>query len=703
MRLIQQQNLESGMPKMRPFFLWIPLIVFVLTGFATTSLSAQQMPSSWTDGTTEARLRSVYEANDFRVRGFQATWFADSQGYSVRQRDPRSNNTTTVHYDVRTGEPSETRPPRRQSNVNRRLVSADGKRKLVIQDRNLWIQNLETGKRTALTDHSPERDISFRNLQSSPDGNYVAVTETDHSQVKRRSMLVPRDPSYPGIREQRFARVGEKIPALRVGIVELDSEKLTWLPIESPKEGYYLGQVAWAEGGNQLLVERLSRFRDEREFLLASVDGTMKQIFQESDPAWVVASQAKNSGLTWVQEGQALIVISEKNGWRQAYLYSREGREIALLTPGQYDIIDRAVVDEAGGWYYFYASPDNATEKYLYRVPLDGTGPLERLTPPDQPGTHDYNFSPDRKWAFHTVSTFDTPPVTELIEVEGHRTIKVVEANRPVQTRAKSVVHQPTEFLQLDIGDGVRMDAWMIKPKDFDDTKKYPVFVYVYGEPHAQTVLNEWGTSHSHFLRVIADLGYLVVSIDNRGTPAPKGAAWRRSIAGSLGPLSTEDQAAALKELGRMRSYVDLSRVGIWGWSGGGSNTLNAMFRKPDDYHVGIAVVPKPQPHLYNAWFQEIYMKTREVNPEGYRKSAPIHFAEGLQGKLLMVTGSGETNTHIQIIEGLVDRLIELGKPFDYMVYPNRNHGLREGLGTVVHVRMLITRFLLENLPPGPR
>jgi dipeptidyl-peptidase-4 len=247
------------------------------------------------------------------------------------------------------------------------------------------------------------------------------------------------------------------------------------------------------------------------------------------------------------------------------------------------------------------------------------------------------------------------------------------------------------------------MDAWMIKPREFDESKKYPIFVYVYGEPHAQTVLNEWGAGQSHFLRVIADLGYLVVSIDNRGTPAPKGAAWRRSVFGSLGPISTEDQAAGLKELGRMRSYVDLSRVGIWGWSGGGSNTLNALFRKPNDYHVGIAVVPKPQPHLYNAWFQEIYMRTRAANPDGYQRSAPINFADGLQGKLLIVTGSGETNTHIQIIEGLVDRLVELGKAFDYMVYPNRNHGLREGPGTLVHVRMLIARYLLEHLPPGPK
>ena len=349
----------------------------------------------------------------------------------------------------------------------------------------------------------------------------------------------------------------------------------------------------------------------------------------------------------------------------------------------------------------FYASPDNGTQKYLYRVKLDGSGGMELITPADQPGTHDYQFSPDAKWAFHTYSGLDTPPIIELVKISGHKTVRVLEHNQKLREKMKGLISQPTEFLQIDIGDEVSLDAWMLKPKDFDPSKKYPLFIYVYGEPHLQTVLDKWGAAQIDFHRVIADLGYLVVSIDNRGTPCPKGAAWRRSIFGKLGPLSTEDQAAALKELGRARPYVDLSRVGIWGWSGGGSNTLNAMFRKPDLYQVGIAVVPKPQPHLYNAWFQEIYMRTREVNREGYEKSAPLNFAEGLTGDLMIITGSGETNTHIQIIEGLVDRLIELGKSFDYMVYPNRDHGLREGAGSLVHVRKLIIRYLLDHLPSG--
>ncbi|MFK7767937.1 MAG: DPP IV N-terminal domain-containing protein [Mariniblastus sp.] len=667
----------------------------LLTGLlGCINAQAQEAPSSWTDGTTEARLKSIYEKREFGSRGFPGKWWANSAGYSVRKK----------HFDVSTGKTTEVKPPV-ELNKRGRFVSPDGKRKLEFRDRDLFVLELKSGKRTQLTHRAPRdknRNVWFRNPKWSADGKHIAFTETDDSQVRKRSMLVPSDPSYPDVREQQFARVGEKITAFRIGIVDVDGANLQWLPIETPEEGYYLGLVEWA-GHNELLIERLSRFRNKREFLLASTDGKLKTIFRETDPTWVVASQAKNSGLVWLKDKQSFIVISEKDGWRHAFHYSRDGKELSLLTPGKYDIIDRAVIDEACGWYYFYASPDNGTEKYLHRVPLDGSGKLDRITPNDQAGTHNYEFSPDAKWAFHTFSTFDTPPIVELVEIAGHRVVKVLEGNKRLQEKANSVVVRPTDFIQLDIGSGVVMDAWMIKPKDFDETKKYPVFIYVYGEPHAQTVLNEWGAGQSHFLRVIADLGYLIVSIDNRGTPCPKGAAWRRAVFGSLGPLSTEEQAAGLKELGRTRSYVDLSRVGIWGWSGGGSNTLNALFRKPDQYHVGIAVVPKPQPHLYNAWFQEMYMQTREVNPEGYKKSAPLNFAGGLKGKLLIVTGSGETNTHIQIIEGLVDRLVELGKPFDYMVYPNRDHGLREGAGTLVHVRMLIARYLLENLPPGPK
>ncbi|MCH1505893.1 MAG: prolyl oligopeptidase family serine peptidase, partial [Verrucomicrobiales bacterium] len=247
------------------------------------------------------------------------------------------------------------------------------------------------------------------------------------------------------------------------------------------------------------------------------------------------------------------------------------------------------------------------------------------------------------------------------------------------------------------------MDGYMIKPRDFDPSKKYPMFIYTYSEPYAQEVLDKWRGQRDYFHRAVAEMGYLVVCMDSRGTPAPKGTSWRKAEFTTLGILSTDDQAAAGKELGDTRPYVDPSRVGIWGWSGGGSNTLNALFRKPEVYSLGIAVVPKPQPHLYNSWFQEIFMRTLKENEEGYRKSAPINVAEGLEGDLLIITGTGETNTHVQIVEGLVDRLIELDKKFDYFPYPNRDHGLREGKGTTLHLRKHMMRYLITHMPPGPQ
>jgi dipeptidyl-peptidase 4 len=644
----------------------------------------------------EPRMRAIYERGEFRAQRFRADWLPDSSGYVAMEAGP-------VRYDVATGKRTEAERGTRDRSRRGGNRSPDGQRVLLSERGNLGVRELKSGRTISITDDDAGEAISNGQAKWSPDGKRIAYVQSDRSEVRLRPMLIPGDPSYPKVRETRFARVGGAITQLKVGVVDATGGETRWLQISKPNEDFYLGLVEWAGNSNELLVEKLSRFRNQREFLPADVrSGKIKTIFSESDPAWVVASVRKNSGLQWIRNGRSFIVISEKDGWRHAYVYSREGKEERLLTPGEFDIIERVKIDEERGWYCFNASPDNGTQKYLYRARLDGSGKPERVTPKNQPGTHDYDFSPDGSWAFHTWSSFDSPPVTDLVEMPAHRFVRTLEDNRKLRAKMKSQIKQPTEFLELDIGNGVVMDAWMIKPSDFDPAKRYPVFVYVYGEPHAQTVLGRWGGNHVDYHRAIADQGYLVVSIDNRGTPAPKGAAWRRAVYRSLGPLSTEEQANGLKELARLCPYVDLSRVGIWGWSGGGSNTLNAMFRRSDVYHVGIAVAPKPQPHLYNAWFQEIYMDTRETNPEGYRKAAALNYADGLEGDLLIVHGSGETNTHLEIVEGLVDRLIELGKRFDFMTYPNRDHSIRKGKGTAVHLRLHMVRYLLNHLPPGP-
>ena len=723
------------------FSLAIVLAILAIPALSPTSASSQVPPA------TESRLRSIFESGDFNARSFQATWLPDGSGYTTLESPPGASARELVRYDAASGDrtvlvslahltPAGASEPMRVSGYQfapdgsrvllqtrgdgvrmfewatstlKRVdggggntISPDGTRILFTRDGDLHVHDVATTETARLT-HTTARSVSNGRATWSPDGNRIAFVQSDASGVRMRSMLVPTDPSYPELREVRFARVGETITRLRVGVVDAEGTAVRWISIPSPNEGFYLGQVSWAGNSEELLVEQFSRFRDKRDFLIANVTtGEVKRIYHETDPAWVIASYRLNAGLEWIRGGDSFLFLTEKDGWRHSYVYSREGQEEHLLTPGPSDVMERGPVDERNGWFYFFASPDNATQRYLYRVRLDGAEAPERVTPEDQPGTHFYDFSPDLRWAFHTHSTFDTPPVTALVSLPDHRVVRVLEDNDEVRRRAEATISHPTEFMELDIGDGVVMDAWLIKPRDFDAGAKYPVFIYVYGEPHGQTVLDRWSTRNNYH-RAIADLGYLVVSIENRGTPAPKGAEWRRAPFPTIGVQSTEEHAAGVRELGRMLAYVDVSRVGIWGWSGGGSNTLNSLFRRPDVYHVGIAVVPKPQPHLYNAWFQEIYMETLETNPEGYRVSAPINYAEGLEGDLLIIHGTGETNTHLEIVEGLVDRLVELGKTFDYFTYPNRNHGLSEGEGTALHVRMLMVRYLLEHLPAGPK
>jgi dipeptidyl-peptidase-4 len=710
----------------------------------------------------EPRIKAIYERDEFAVRSFTATWLPDGSGYLKLETPAGAPAAAIARYDAAGGKrtvvvpseklvlPGSSRPlkllwfqrapsgkrfllhgevtedKRRSghwlyepdSGVLRPLddgpglwfdanaFSPDGQRLLATRGADLIVLDLATGRTIPLTkDGDPGTIENGHRASWSPDGQWIAYIQSDASAVPKRAVLVPGDPTYRTFREQRYERIGGPISTFRIGVVGVEGGPTRWVALPDKPGTFYLNQASWAGNSDELLVEKLSRSRDAREFLLVNHrTGVIAKAYTETDPAWVDANLSANGGLEWIRGGQAFVIISEKDGWRRAYVVSRDGSGMRPITPAGSDLIARGQVDDKNGWFYYDASPTNATQRYLYRARLDGTGVPERLTPPDQPGSHRYVLSPDSRWALHTYSTFDKPPVTDLVQLPEHRSVRVLEDNATLAARVKPRIARPTEFLQLDIGGGVVMDAWMITPRDFDPAKKYPVFVYVYGEPAGQTVMDDWrGGGHALFHRAVADLGYLVVSMDNRGTPAPKGAAWRRAVFGSLGPLSTEEQAAGLKALARLCPFVDLSRVGIWGWSGGGSNTLNAMFRKPDHYHVGIAVVPKPQPQYYNAWYQEIYMRTPKENPEGYRTSAPITYAEGLRGDLLIITGSGETNTHIEITEGLVDRLIALGKRFDYFVYPHRDHGLREGSGSEVHVRMLMVRYLLEHLPPGPR
>ena len=405
----------------------------------------------------------------------------------------------------------------------------------------------------------------------------------------------------------------------------------------------------------------------------------------------------------WINGGKEFLFSSERTGWRHVYRVSRENGTSRAVTQGNYDAIGIAGVNEKEGFLYFSASPQNATQYYLYRTKLDGSGEPERVSPAGADGWHTYDISPDGRWAFHTFSNFDTPDSTNLVRLPTHGTVRSLVDNADLKAKvAPFVAAAPREFFKADAGDGVTLDGWMLRPANFDPSKKYPVLVFIYGEAAGQTVLDSWSQENLAFHRTIAAQGYVVVSFDNRGTPAPKGRTWRKTTYGAIQPIIVKDQTAAIQNLVKSRRYLDGSRLAVWGWSGGATSTLSLMFRSPDVYKVGMAVAPVPDLRLYDTIYQERYMGLPLQNVEGYKNSAPINFAEGLKGHLLVMHGSGDDNVHYSGTELLLNRLIELGKPSALMGKPNRTQCICEGKGVSYNVLSRQLRYLESNLPAGP-
>src|SRR5215472_5783144 len=547
----------------------------------------------------------------------------------------------------------------------------------------------------------------------SPDGKRIAFWQFDLRGVgdfalmyylgKEREVVTdipyPQAGPYPVEMQVPYPLAGTTNSAVRAGVVNTDGKgSAKWMDIPGDPRQNYIARLQWADA-NTLLIQQLNRLQNTENYLLADAgSGAVHQMWRDHDDAFI-------SGFTEAQpirEGRQFLAVSEKDGWMHVWTIDRNGHE-TLVTRGAMDTAGIEGVDEKGGWLYFIASPANATQRYLYRSPLDGSADPVRVTPDNFVGANTYNISPDGKYAFHTFSSMNDPGLRELVSLPDHKLVRTSSDSTEYKKKIAQFLTPPVEFFRVDAGDGLVVDGCMIKPANFDPSKKYPVLVNIYGEPAGQTTLDRWGGNGELFHRYIASLGYLVVSFDNSGTPAPRGRAWRKAVYGDVGVLSSKQQAEALRSLGKLDPFVDLGRVAVWGWSGGGTNTLNLMFRSPDLYKVGMAVAAVPDQRLSDTIYQERYMGLPQDNVEGYRQGSAINFAAGLKGHLLIIHGSGDDNVHYQGAELLVNKLIELAKPFDFMTYPDRSHGIFEGPGTTVHLHQLLTRYLTEHLPPGPR
>lgn len=589
--------------------------------------------------------------------------------------------------------------------------SPDGRQVAYVSQHNIYAEDVKSGKIRQLTkdgttrmingtfDWAYEEEFDLRDgFRWSPDSRQIAYWQIDARNIRNFYMINNTDSIYSYIVPVEYPKVGEDPSSARIGVVNASGGNTKWMKLPGSAVQHYLTAMEWSNS-NELVIQQLNRKQNSSKLFYANaLTGAAQNFYSETDKAWIdIKSRWYDdpSGWFWLNGGKEFLWVSEKDGWRHIYRISRDGKKETLITNGQYDIMTLKAIDEKSGYVYFTASPENATQQYLYRTKLDGSGSLEPVSPLAQKGTHSYEVSPTGAFAEHRFSSAAIPPSTEWVSLPGHEVIvKGQSINRPVRTNI--------EMFQVTTDEGVTMDAWMIKPANFDSTKKYPVVFLVYAEPASQTVRDAYGSQRNLYSGDMARDGYIYISVDNRGTPGPKGAAWRKSIYQRIGIINVDDQAAAARKILQW-NFVDTSRVAVWGWSGGGSTTLNLMFRYPEIYKTGIAIAPVAWRLSYDNIYEERYMGLPQENRQAYIDASAITHAKGLKGNLLIIHGTGDDNVHYQNTEMLVNELVKLGKQFSMMAYPNRTHSIREGAGTSAHLSVLFTNYLKQHCPPGGR
>ncbi len=592
--------------------------------------------------------------------------------------------------------------------------SPDSKYVAYVSDRNIYAEEIATGIIKKLTNDGTrklingtfdwvyEEEFNCRDgFRWSPNSKQIAFWKIDATKIRDYYLINNTDSVYAKVIPVEYPKVGESPSPAYIQVVSVASGAIKKMNIDGDPQQHYITRMEWS-GENELIIQQLDRKQQESKLIYCNTaDGSSSTFWAENDDAWVDLNTDKPKGWNWVNQGKDFLWISEKDGWRHIYRISRDGKTTTLLTKGNYDIGTMKAVDELNNYIYFTASPKNATQLYLYRVKINNGKDEPELVSSDKlKGTHDYDISPNAKIAMHSFSNNNTQPVSEWITLPDNKSML---AAKSIEKNLKIDAKKNIEYLQVTTEDNTVLDAWISKPKNFDPTKKYPVVFYVYGEPAASTVNDQYG-SHSNFLYMgdIAGDGYVQVSVDNRGTPSLKGAKWRKSIYRKIGNINIKDFASGAKKI-LENTYMDKSRVAVWGWSGGGSSTLNLMFNYPEIFKTGIAIAAVANQLSYDNIYQERYMGLPQENMEDFVKGSPIYNAKGLQGKLLYIHGTGDDNVHYGNAEMLVNELIKYNKQFEFMAYPNRTHSISEGRGTGLHLATLYTNFLKKNCEPGGR
>jgi len=585
--------------------------------------------------------------------------------------------------------------------------SPDGNRVGYVSKQNIYVEDISSAIITPITtdggdaiingtfDWVYEEELGDRDgFRWSPDGKNIAYWQSDTKGVGTFYMIDNVDSNYSRPIPLPYPKVGTTNSAVKVGVVAATGGATKWFTVPGDPRNNYLARMDFIPGSNEVMIQQLNRLQNTNKVWIGNIQTmALDNIVTEIDSAYLDI----HDNIVWLDNMKYFTWTSEKDGWLHLYKVSRDGKDMKLITKGDFDVVSINCIDPIGGYVYYITSPDNFTQRYLYRSRLDGKGDAEKVSPAGMPGQHSYQISADAKYAIHNFENSTTPRRISLIDLATHKEIKLLEDNAVLKGRINELGLHPKEFLKVDIGDVV-LDAWMIKPIDFDPKKKYPMIVHVYGEPAGSTVQDNWGTGDNLWHQYMANQGYIIVSIDNRGTNVPRGRTFRKCIYRQIGLLAADDQAKAARKITSTYSFIDEKRIGIWGWSGGGQMTLHCMFRHADVYKTGIAVSFVALQTLYDNIYQERYMGLPNDNVDGYREGSPLTHAKKLEGNLMIIHGTADDNVHYQNFEMLANELIKYNKLFTMMSYPMRDHGISQRENTTLHMRRTMEKFWKTNL-----
>jgi len=599
-------------------------------------------------------------------------------------------------YDLKTqtGRPLVSASKQEMTDVK---ISPDSKFVSFVRDHNVWLVDVAEGKERAFTTggteklHKGELDWVYpEELEIysaywwAPDSSSIAYLEMDESAVTQFPLVDFE--SYTGEDDlQRYPVAGGKNPVVRVLVASLNGGDARPMDIGSDTD-IYVPRVNWLPDSRHLAIQRLNRAQTVLDLLLADpATGKSSALLQEKDQYWVNVS----NDLHFFKDGKRFLWSSERTGYRHLYLYGLNGKQIAQLTKGDWEVSHVDSVDESKGIVYFTATEKSPVDRHFYRVALDGSG-FARIT--NQDGVHTVDVSPDSTLFVDTHSDAATPPRQDLCHIDGTHAATINEN----KVEALAQYHlSPVQFLTVKAHDGMALNSFLIKPPNFDPAKKYPVIVFTYGGPHAQVVLNAWMGSNFLWHQMMAQKGYVIFALDNRGS-AGRGHLFEEPIHFAFGANELSDQRDGAIWL-KQQPWVDPDRIGIWGWSYGGHMTLHAMFEAGDVFKVGFAGGPVTDWRYYDSIYTERYMGLPQQHEGEYKQCSPITHIDGFHGKLLIAHGTGDDNVHYSNTLDLINALIAQGKYVEVIAAPGRGHGVTDPPARRI-VWTRVTQFFLDNL-----